>query len=1543
MPGRPAILPLTPHTAVASSSSRPAPRPPAPAAPKRPPPAQRPPAAKKRSSVAAGRVQAAPLAAEASTGSSVAAVAAAAAAELLAAPSRPHASRAVAAVAVAVVAAQARAGLPSRPAAAAQVVARRCAEVYADLDRFLIGSAGDRLGPSRGKGNAFRASIMSRLRGDPDPPANAPSPPPLQQPTRSRATRVPWHRPVSDSSDEAGMGDGGGDDDAAGGASATAAVAAVASTPNAAALVAALLQQQHHHQPQRHEQQQHYQQQQRQQQQQQHQQQQQQHQQQQQQQQRGPQPPRGFTTLPQYAYPRTAPRATSHTDRSGRAAQVRRPSHGAQAPPRHPSPPHLQPPLLEASRPVTAPQQPAGYLTHLRATGQLLLVLSCAHTSDLPALLQHPVLRCLEQQQRRLLPTLHIGPPAVTHSRHYAAWLRHLPGEQVLVVAEGSKGVSHPDAVVSRGVTALAAAAGAMEAREGASGTAAPAWVAERSNSTGPAPAASCLGFRASVRTLLKLNLVSPAAFPLPYRLGGLSGLAAAAAAAAVPPRSTEATLETAASAGSYHSDAAEDSSAPQATANAALLDPSAAGQQGAQGMTAASDAGVGNSPLTRVAAEDIPVDEPGHSKVSRASLLWCVRGKPDNSQQGCDNGAGQGGGMTGKAVVAGSKLAEGLAGRAGSDPQVSSAGWLDGSSAPADLDPAGQQEALLVKKVTLSAMLQVLHTNVPPLVTAPLPLCSITSPHATVSAASVPSSAAAAAAETTAAATDAAAAAAAETTAAAAAAVSSVNQVAANILKRRLMVTDDTEQQPRAEQKMTHAPDDPAELAQCAEVAAEATPVAAADDATAAESPASKAVAPVSVAVASASEAAAPATAAVAPVLEAVASAPAAVAGDVEMDGGGGGELAGAAGVADRASEPGPCMLLDAGEGTYGQLVRMFGPEGAMAQVASLQVVWLSHQHADHVLGLPQLLDVRASLHPPPAHPLLVVGPWVVQRWIQKLLPLHPGWDVHFVHCGAFCGLSRQRCPLPSSNGHLPPPPAAAPTTNPWLTHHQTHSTTIETIISSSINIMQGHPPPPHPHWNPSHPPYHPPYHHYHPPHPHPFPHPAFGRSTQPPTPFPAPLNPRNAISSCSHLSCDCLSGSSGGSAPPPVPPPLSPPSCPIPTPPILYPARHAPCSPTHMQATTPHHHPPAPYPHITSWIPPTHPPPHAAYYQPPPGAYPHHPSYALPYHPFHNHPQHPGPHPPDHAPPLPLPMLLDPNQLDVDSDSDPDPDQLGLDSTSLPHSELQPCSDPQTHPTAAAAAAAATAAAAAAAVAAAVAAAAARLSPQHTHFPTNDNPTEHESSQKHVNTSNIKQGLRPHSSRAVAAGPAGKTNAARIVDGPSLVAAAMSALGFVGWQSVGVRHCHDSHGLVLDHRDGWRLVYSGDTQPCHRLAEAGRGATLLIHEATFEPSMAEQARRKRHSTSDEAMGVGRDMGAYRTLLTHFSQRYPRMPDGIDCTAQPLSNRPIVAMDGMCVPLSLLPHLPLAMPLVAFVLGADPPEEAKDAVVADATAAQLS
>ena len=50
-----------------------------------------------------------------------------------------------------------------------------------------------------------------------------------------------------------------------------------------------------------------------------------------------------------------------------------------------------------------------------------------------------------------------------------------------------------------------------------------------------------------------------------------------------------------------------------------------------------------------------------------------------------------------------------------------------------------------------------------------------------------------------------------------------------------------------------------------------------------------------------------------------------------------------------------------------------------------------------------------------------------------------------------------------------------------------------------------------------------------------------------------------------------------------------------------------------------------------------------------------------------------------------------------------------------------------------------------------------------------------------------------------------------------------------------------------------------------------------MLVHEATFEDGMEEDAVKKRHSTVGEAVKVGTDAGAYRTVLTHFSQRYRR------------------------------------------------------------------
>ena len=79
--------------------------------------------------------------------------------------------------------------------------------------------------------------------------------------------------------------------------------------------------------------------------------------------------------------------------------------------------------------------------------------------------------------------------------------------------------------------------------------------------------------------------------------------------------------------------------------------------------------------------------------------------------------------------------------------------------------------------------------------------------------------------------------------------------------------------------------------------------------------------------------------------------------------------------------------VMLDAGEGCTGQLVRLLGAEGAAAALRRLTVVWISHAHADHHLGLPRLVLAAASVRGPDAPPLLVVAPRVVCRWAESCI----------------------------------------------------------------------------------------------------------------------------------------------------------------------------------------------------------------------------------------------------------------------------------------------------------------------------------------------------------------------------------------------------------------------------------------------------------------------------------------------------------------------------------------------------------------------------
>ena len=54
---------------------------------------------------------------------------------------------------------------------------------------------------------------------------------------------------------------------------------------------------------------------------------------------------------------------------------------------------------------------------------------------------------------------------------------------------------------------------------------------------------------------------------------------------------------------------------------------------------------------------------------------------------------------------------------------------------------------------------------------------------------------------------------------------------------------------------------------------------------------------------------------------------------------------------------------MHSSGEGSYGQLVRRYGAEGAAGVIRRLRCVWISHIHADHHAGLPRLLALRQQL----------------------------------------------------------------------------------------------------------------------------------------------------------------------------------------------------------------------------------------------------------------------------------------------------------------------------------------------------------------------------------------------------------------------------------------------------------------------------------------------------------------------------------------------------------------------------------------------------
>jgi ribonuclease Z len=88
-----------------------------------------------------------------------------------------------------------------------------------------------------------------------------------------------------------------------------------------------------------------------------------------------------------------------------------------------------------------------------------------------------------------------------------------------------------------------------------------------------------------------------------------------------------------------------------------------------------------------------------------------------------------------------------------------------------------------------------------------------------------------------------------------------------------------------------------------------------------------------------------------------------------------------------------GRCYLFDAGEGVQ------IGAKRTHLGMSSLAVIAISHLHADHCLGLPGLLMLRAQM--PTPEPLTILGPPGISRFVhqnRELLGFYLNYPIHIV-----------------------------------------------------------------------------------------------------------------------------------------------------------------------------------------------------------------------------------------------------------------------------------------------------------------------------------------------------------------------------------------------------------------------------------------------------------------------------------------------------------------------------------------------------------------
>jgi ribonuclease Z len=96
---------------------------------------------------------------------------------------------------------------------------------------------------------------------------------------------------------------------------------------------------------------------------------------------------------------------------------------------------------------------------------------------------------------------------------------------------------------------------------------------------------------------------------------------------------------------------------------------------------------------------------------------------------------------------------------------------------------------------------------------------------------------------------------------------------------------------------------------------------------------------------------------------------------------------------------------------------------------------------------------------------------------------------------------------------------------------------------------------------------------------------------------------------------------------------------------------------------------------------------------------------------------------------------------------------------------------------------------------------------------------------------------------------------------------------------EPIPVIHSKNSQGCVLTINGGYRIAYSGDRCVLDDFGAQVGGCDLMIHESTFCDDLVSSAAEKRHCTMGQAIQTAEQAGAKYVILTHFSQRYPKLP----------------------------------------------------------------